>query len=284
MPHYYNVLDWFHVTDVWCERSSGFKCWMVRLEKICLSTKSWWAPIGSQALNPNRNINAIKTGTASCRLCKTASKDIYNAGWACLNTKCDAYFNFSKEVDDTTLDYNEEFMNERTRFTGGPLDPLAPPLLTDNFLTDNNNFGVEKLWNTGIVCPICKGCSRRIEWRQWRCETPGCLFTYSVLQKTMKVHDAIAQGFAYDKEWYDQKIGIRFGQKAMGMYDVYEYIIPGEGKDEISGIIRHFAANGIINGQPDGPNDLFRFMQESDFGLKRYPARQKGCKSTKLYL
>jgi hypothetical protein len=251
---------------------------MVRLEKIRLDTKSWWAPIDSLPLNPNRNVNAVKTSTASCILCKVASKEIYNVGWTCLNTKCDTYFIFSTKVDDTILEYNEEFMSERTKYIGGPPEPLAPPLLTNNFLENNNNFGFEKMWNTGIVCPTCKGCSRRIEWRQWICETPGCGFTYSVLQKTVKVHDAIAQGFAYDKEWYDKKVGIKFGQKAMGMYDVYEYIIPGEGQGEIAGMIRHFAANGIINGQPDGPNDLFRFMQESDFGLKRYPARQKGCK------
>jgi hypothetical protein len=254
---------------------------MVRLEKIRLDTRSWWASIESPPLNPSRDVNAVKTATASCSLCRVVSKNIYNAGWACLNTKCDAYFIFSIEIDDKTLEYKDEFMNERTQFLGGPLDPLAPPLLTEDFLQANNNFGFEKMWNSGIVCPTCRGCSRRIEWRQWICETPGCSFTYSVPQKTMKVRDAIAQGFTYDKQWHDKQIGIRFGQRAMGMYDVYEYIIPGEGPDEIAGMIRHFVANGIINGQPDGPNDLFHFMQERDFGLKRYPARQKGCKCTK---
>jgi hypothetical protein len=283
MPHYYNVLDWYHVTDVWCEKSNGFKCWMVRLEKICLGTKSWWA-IDSQPLDPNRDINAIKTDTTRCESCKVVSKEIYNAGWACLNTSCRAYFDFNKEIDDKMLDYNEKFMNERNQFTGGPLEPLVPPLLTDQVVEGNGDFGVERACKAGIVCHLCKGCSRRIEWRQWTCETPGCRFTYSVLQRTMKVHDAIALSFNLEENSYVKRSGIRFSQRVMGMYDVFEYIIPGRGENEDVGIIKHFRANGIINGQPDGPNDLFRLMQERDFGLKRRPVRQKGRKSIQMHV
>jgi hypothetical protein len=44
LPHYYNVLDWFHVTDVWTEKLNGKTRWMVRLEKIYLNEQSWWSP------------------------------------------------------------------------------------------------------------------------------------------------------------------------------------------------------------------------------------------------
>lgn len=256
---------------------------MVRLEKILLNTKSWWAPIDSQPLDPNRDINAIKTSAKVCISCKTISKEIYNAGWTCLNTSCASFFDFKKEVDDTTLDYNKEFMAERTQYTGGLLDPLAPALLTDEFLQENGGFGVERWCKFGIVCPQCKGCSRRIEWRKWTCETPGCGFTHSVLQRTMKVHNAISQSFNLDEDHHFKDPSIRFSQKNLGMYDVSEYIIPGQG-GEVVGIIRHFRANGIINGQPDGPNDLFHLMQEREFGLKRYPVRQHGCKSASTSL
>jgi hypothetical protein len=247
---------------------------MVRLEKICLNTKSWWAAIDSQPLDPNRDINAIQTDTTRCTYCQVVSKEIYNAGWACLNTLCRAYFDFNQEIDDSVLDYNEKFMKERTQYTGNSLDPIVPPLLEDR-----GGFGVEKTCKVGIVCPMCRGCSRRIEWRQWTCETPGCKYTYSVFQRIMKVHDAIVSNLSLEENFYVERSGIRFRQSVMGMYDVYEYIIPGLGENEDAGIITHFRANGIINGQPDGPNDLFRLMQERDFGLKRHPARQKGGKS-----
>jgi hypothetical protein len=209
---------------------------------------------------------------------------MYNAGWACLNTSCRAYFDFKKEIDDTILDFNDKFMKERTAYTGGPLDPLVPPLLTAEAVEDISGFGVEKICKVGIVCPLCKGCSRRIEWAQWKCETPGCRFTYSVLQRTMKVHDAISSSFSLEENIITKRSGIRCSQSVLGMYDVYEYIIPGLGENEDVGIIKHFKASGIINGQPDGPNDLFRYMQERDFGLKRHPARQKGCKSMRAPL
>jgi hypothetical protein len=97
----------------------------------------------------------------------------------------------------------------------------------------------------------------------------------------MKVHDAISQGFTFDKKYYIRDGSIRIRQQTMGLYDVFEYVIPGLQTDEIIGVIRHFRANGIINAQPGGPNDLFRDMQENDFGLKRHAARQKGCGFTK---
>jgi hypothetical protein len=276
LPHYYNVLDWFHVTDVWCETYNGFKCWMVRLEKIRLNTKSWWAPRDSLPLSPNRDIRAVKTRSLKCELCKHESKEIFTAGWVCLETSCNAFFRFGRDIDDSTLGYNEAFMGERTLFGGGALGPLAPPLITNEDVERDEGFGVERMCKTGIVCPVCKGCSRRIEWRQWKCETPWCSFTHSVIQSTMTVHDAISQSFALDKEFVGKESGIRVGQKTMGMYDVFEYILPGEGPNEVVGVVRHFQSNGIINGQPDGPNDLFKYMQVDDYGLKRNPARQAG--------
>lgn len=48
LPHYYNVLDYFHITDVWCEKYNGVSRWMVRLEKINLNEISWWSPQGKR--------------------------------------------------------------------------------------------------------------------------------------------------------------------------------------------------------------------------------------------
>ena len=46
----------------------------------------------------------------------------------------------------------------------------------------------------------------------------------------------------------------------------------------MSGSIRHFKSNRLINQQRDGPNDLFREIQESELDLKRGVAVHKGSK------
>jgi hypothetical protein len=250
---------------------------MVRLEKIRLDVKSWWAPVDSAPLEPSLDIDPVKTRVAKCDICNCESKEIYNAGWACLETSCCAFFKFPTDTDDSNIDYNEEFLKERTRFMGGDLSSLAPPLLTTADLEAGNCFGVERMFKDGIVCPFCRGCSRRVEWGYWSCETEGCTFTHRVRQKTISVQDAISESIVPKEESLGPNSEIRVGQKTMGLYDVFEYVIPGAEKDKVVGVIRHFRSNGIINSQPDGPNDLFRQMQENDFGLKRNPARQKGC-------
>ncbi|KAI9743396.1 MAG: hypothetical protein M1818_003243 [Claussenomyces sp. TS43310] len=282
LPHYYNVLDWFQVTDVWCELSGGFKCWMVRLEKMALDKKSWWASRISSPINPDREYSSIRTIQRQCSICQVISKEIYNAGWTCLNPRCRIYFRFDNQpdgiADDKLLDYNSAFLEERTplHLHDPPSEPLDPPLLTDEDVERTGGFGIETKFKAGIVCPRCKGCSRRIEWSRWKCEH-GCSFTHAVQQKVVPVTQAISRSLDTGREQCDMGFGIGFSQKTLGLYDVYEYTIPGlEGDGNPAGFIRHFKANGIINRQVDGPNDLFRLMQERDFGLKRHPARQAG--------
>jgi 2OG-Fe(II) oxygenase superfamily len=250
---------------------------MVRVEKVRLSNKSWWASIDSPLPDPNRNIHDFQTTSLHCNVCYKQSKQIYSQGWTCLETSCREYFNFAPEVQDDALDYNEEFMKERTIFNGTALPPLAPRPLSTHDADEMGAFGYELRFKAGIVCPLCKGCSRRIEWRQWTCETPGCTFTHKIRQDTMNVRDAISTDFfAPNREMCSEMFGIRRSQKTMGLYDIHEFVIPGPEKDEVVGVIRHFKANGIINAQPNGPNHLFRQMQEEDYNLKRHPARQKG--------
>jgi hypothetical protein len=254
---------------------------MVRLEKVGLAQKSWWSAKNSPDLPKDRDLDQFKTVHQTCQVCKKNSKLIYNLGWTCLDTQCKAFFEFGTKYEDKNLDYNEAFMKERTRYLGPTPGPLAPPLLTDQDLANMDGFGVEKECKMGIVCPKCKGCSRRIEWRQWSCENLSCDFTHRISQAPIPIDEVVARSMTaiIDDEKDLMKGGIRFGQKQMGQYDVFEYTIPGLQGEDI-GFVRHFRANGIINQQLDGPNDLFHQMQERDFGLKRNPARQGGGEST----
>ncbi|RDW62154.1 hypothetical protein BP6252_11587 [Coleophoma cylindrospora] len=273
LPHYYNILDWFHVTNVWPERRNGVTTWCARLEKIDLATKSWWAPKDSPLVPESRHYGEM-TSCATCISCRVVSKEIYNVGWACLNNACkDAYYHFAGgPYVDSQIDYNQEFMQERTPFGGSSSDPIAPPLLTKTDLEAMGAFGFESICKQGIVCPECKCCSRRIEWQKWNCENPHCDFTYSIPHETIPIEDVISRSMTQPSKDIIRG-GIRRGLRTLGHYDVSEYAIPGCEKD--IGFVLHFQANGIINQQPDGPNDLFRQMQEFDFGLKRSPSRQK---------
>lgn len=255
---------------------------MVRLEKINLYERSWWAPHDYPPIDRTQNpYSAFRTGSAVCKLCMKRSKTIYNVGWTCLETSCPAYFRFSRDYHDGELDFVPEFLKERTRFNfarfGRPLDPLVPPHLTDSDIEKRGWAGVEADCKAGIVCPKCRACIRRIHWSHWECETEGCDFTHRLKQTPIKASTVIADGNSLMRSICDEGFGIRRGYAIKGRYNVDEYILPGENGESI-GVIRHFKADGIINGQPDGPNELFLQMQQKDFGLKRHPARQKDCK------
>jgi hypothetical protein len=255
---------------------------MVRLEKIDLSSKSWWAPCDSPPVLEDRDLDAFKTTSKKCDSCNEESKEIYNAGWTCLWPQCLAYFHLEREVDEKDLDYNEAFLKERSQFQGSIREPLVPKLLTDNDLEVTGAFGIERAYARGIVCPECQGCSRRLEWDRWTCEaTPGCKFVHKISQKPVSVATAIGDSFTSAKTMCHNDI--RSWEKNMGRYKVFEYLIPGPDGNTV-GIIRHFKPDAVINTQIDGPDDLFMDMQTGRFGLKRNPARQKGgwCNSQSL--
>lgn len=56
--------------------------------------------------------------------------------------------------------------------------------------------------------------------------------------------------------------------QSVAPYQKRTYILPGVGS------VTHFVANDTINRQPGGPNDMFRNLQTTRLGLKRYPLTQ----------
>jgi hypothetical protein len=268
LVHRYSVLDWFHVTDVWCERSGGYKVWMVRMEKIDLATTSWWLP--QKDVNPVAQTTPAKANFQSCEVCGKASKALYNQGWTCLETECNAFFRFSgKGYDDASLAYNVDFINERTPYTGPDPPSLVPSLMTDDDLVARNAYGIESECKKGIVCPKCRCCSRRREWLQWSCENENCDFTYSLTPRPISIQEVLERDIEREdkgKEFVASCILSK--QMIIGAYNVFEYLVPDENGKSI-GFIRHYKSNSIINTQKDGPNDLFHELQVEEFGLKR---------------
>ncbi|KAF7862641.1 hypothetical protein EAF04_007514 [Stromatinia cepivora] len=275
LTHHFNVLDFFHITDVWCELQGGLKVWKVRMEKIDLTKRSWWSPVNSVA-HLSQNYDGVKTVVQTCHACNTSCKTIYTQGWTCRSPQCEFFYSFDHQVDVNDLQYCEDFLQERTPYTGAPPPPLRPEPVTDADLVDEDVFGVEERCKQGIVCPKCHGCIRRLEWQQWTCETVGCDFTHTVTQIPVPLSKVLsATAFLADKSPLDfvhESVGVN--QKPIGHYDVYELKIPGEITP--AGWIQIFRSNGLINSQPGGPNDLFQGMQKDDYKLRRGPARHPG--------
>ena len=294
LPHVYNVLDWFHVTDVWPEKSGdkGLIAWRIRLEKVHLSEKSWWAVKGFPAMPQDSSNERPKADVQTCADCGSASKVRYNAGWACLEVGCKSFFKFKYGYDDATLDYDGQYMQERSVYRGLPPGPLNRPPPSKHGIADAEIYGFEKILKRGMICPRCGCCSRRIAWDHWYCENLDCDFTYIFKQRTITLHDVLSKAMDYFEankspgstkslvEEMDKEFaigGVLVTHSFHGPWNINEYAIPNDiGK--IIGWVRHFRSSGIINQQKDGPNDLFQQIQSGEFGLRRNAARQAGCK------
>lgn len=257
--------------------------WKVRLEKVFLAKKSWWAAKSSSVLTEGSNDHDQKAQSQTCPQCSKVTKTIYNAGWTCLATECTAFFQFENDYDDASLEYSEEFLKERTSYQGLAPPPLSPPLLTDRDMAEMDAFGVEKAFKRGIVCPQCGCCSRRIAWDYWSCENLNCDYIHRLQQKPLPIDEVIAR---YQERSLSRSSlkktevrgGIQSSLSIHGPWDICEYKIPGE-KGEIIGFVRHFKSNTMINEQQDGPNDIFlqMQMQTGELNLRRNPARLAGC-------
>jgi hypothetical protein len=251
--------------------------WKVRLEKIFLGEKSWWAPkseVSSQDCRPTKSDDhscknwVVKS--EECSTCSKTSKKIYNAGFTCLNPECTAFFVFEHGYDLKTLDSNEEFLKTRTAYLGDPVGPLTPPLPTNQDIRENAAYGIEAQFAKGMVCQKCGCCSRRISWNHWDCENAKCDFSYQVEQRSVPASLAIQSSMqVITKDIFPCKI-VNYGA-----YEVNLYNMLGEA-GEVIGTVRHFKSNGIINSQAGGPNNLFKEMQEGDFNLRRSPAKGNG--------
>jgi hypothetical protein len=260
---------------------------MIRLEKINLEEKSWWSAKDAHHSPPN--FVSPKTPQQECPVCKVVSKTIYKQGWVCLNadpvkegksytkTTCPAFFKFSEDIDDKTLEYTKEFLEERTPFKlaqGQGLEPLVPPFLSD---ADANLLGAlafEEKCRKGIVCSQCNCCIRRIHWGFWKCENPNCNFVRSLTPRLIPASLAISDSRQpKPKEQTFVYKSIRFNVSHRGGFEVTIYVLPGEEEDSIAGWILHYKSNPSVNQSEGGPDDLFLELQTADLGLKRNPSK-----------
>ncbi|GFF64652.1 hypothetical protein IFM60648_01339 [Aspergillus lentulus] len=283
LPHRYNVMDYFRVTDVWYERIGGKVGAKVRFEKLDLSTKSWWAAKDSAAPVPYHQRPEIQAEINHCAACHTASPRIYNEGWMCLEPTCDSFWTINGFKPPLDFTFHRNFIHARTP----PAPEVVPhhdlvPNLLPTLEEDGEGVSYSRIAWKGIVCPRCQKCISRKYWRGWKCtdelsqisrkgET-SCTFEKMLTVQPVSLRSVIDDfGLGPNKRacHFDPKFAVPdIDDETLFPYRKLTYRIPGVGS------ITHFVANRIINSRSGGPNDLFRQLQVADFGLRRYPLQQ----------
>ncbi|KAL2017379.1 hypothetical protein VTK56DRAFT_2259 [Thermocarpiscus australiensis] len=179
-PHPYAVLGYFHITDMWKAKQipegtqNAIEIWRVRLEKADLTEPSWWVADSKDATLPDvPGDENLAAPVVTCQKCGQPSKEIFTAGWFCLNHQCDEYYTFPNggAINPQDLEYTKAFLCGRTHFTG-EIPPIKPAMPDDTGL-----HGTELVLRRGFVCPECGCCNRRVYWNRWVCENKACQFT-----------------------------------------------------------------------------------------------------------
>ncbi|KAI0138031.1 hypothetical protein F4776DRAFT_72636 [Hypoxylon sp. NC0597] len=284
--HHYNVLDRFHVTDLWPEFVTGqnklVKIFMVRLEKIDLDSRSWWTPKDSTGHEAGEfKPGQFTCSSSTCDACEKESKEIYKQGWTCLNGDCNRFFQFPSHIDVTGLEYNQYFMRERTPFPGPqPKDGLVPALPR----IKGNDSGSEKEYKDGIVCPKCHCCSRRIQWNYWYCENRECDFKHTIvvrMNSLEKITEENAKAMTRRRNYKYRSgdrpavIPLHFPLVIEGHRFTVFFLANAEGR--IIGSVIRIRPTRQARGRPGGYNDVYTEVQNSNIPLERRGARNAGC-------
>ncbi|KAI1479818.1 hypothetical protein F4774DRAFT_418654 [Daldinia eschscholtzii] len=287
-PHYYNVLDYFHVTDIWQEKIKGDKqpvvVYMVRLEKVRLDTKSWWTPKGVSAHEAGEfGIGTYSCASHTCTTCQSPSKEIFGQGWTCLNSECSKYFELAACFDIDDLTYSDAFLRERTAYTGPEFDDERVPSLPSE---DDNSIGSEKEYKQGILCPKCHCCSRRIKWDGWCCENAECDFKHIVPLKQTPLNGMESENMQMEKRRFSSANNVHESiivhETITGGQEFKTFFLPDEdGKTAIGTITRIRPTEAALS-RRGGIDDLYLQLQKEDLKLERRPAKNAGCRVEEL--
>lgn len=277
VPHRYNVMDLFRITHVWWEDFRGKAGAKLRLEKIDISSKSWWATKDSPDPIPLHERNcATEPKKGKCSLCGSESPQVYSLGWMCLNPNCFQFWKLNGIKAAAKLEFDADFLNFR----------LPPPSNSDNLeLVRSFPMFLEKYseddtysrssWK-GIVCPSCSKCVSRTYWGGWKCSDElaspklenTCAFEHMISMRPIALGSVIGTA-ARSPIPTGLSVPMTTDQSSACPYEIRTYTMPNG-----VGSITHFVGNDISNGIPNGPDDMFEQMQLGDFGLRRYPLQQ----------
>ncbi|KAI9682656.1 MAG: hypothetical protein M1829_006643 [Trizodia sp. TS-e1964] len=265
VPHQYNVAAYFHITHVWSERVTGKAIFKVRLEKIKLHEKSWWAVEGSGL--PIWPRETPQLDTALCEYCNKVSPVAFLVGWMCLHHECKQFWKINGEFVPENIDYDPIFLKSRKPWPSNIRLPFPLTRSHAMFQEAKIESTFSRISWKGFVCHRCGLCSSRIHWASWKCQNKECGYSKLVKHPILSVRDVMdphvvgypGHALPLDVILPPVTKTVRF----LDNYRIHIYNVPR------GGTVMHFLANDAINSRPGGPNDMFDEMQKSDIGLKR---------------
>ncbi|CAG7969934.1 unnamed protein product [Penicillium salamii] len=276
VPHRYNVMDWFRVTNVWFEKVGEKYSAKVRFEKLNLANKSWWGAKDSPLPLPIEERDfETKPECIKCSSCSSESLRIFEDGWMCLDPDCPDFWKIENASPPAELTYHPDFLNCRS-----PPDPTVQPfysLVPDLLSTLDESapdVSTSRIAWKGIVCPKCKKCIRRTFWHGWKCDDDSLLDgEHCPFEKFMKMTPISLCDVLDDFKLTPIKRAIPSDPKCIipeiddvsfFPYRKLTYKLGGVGS------ITHFVSNQEVNSRKNGPDDLFVRLQSEDLGLKRF--------------
>ncbi|KAH6855041.1 hypothetical protein B0I37DRAFT_305211 [Chaetomium sp. MPI-CAGE-AT-0009] len=260
--------------------------WRMRFEKADLTEPSWWAPEGEKAVQSDAIVDtSLKAPVITCAKCNTPSKEMFTAGWFCLNHGCEHYFVFptGAGVDIKGLAYTNTFLDERTPFVGEI--PSIIPAITDSA----GLHGTELVLRRGFVCPDCGCCNRRVYWNRWVCANKECEYTRDAPMLPYPDDLLKLENAKFDEKMNKRRSSYGVNDNKLNqagfLFDPIATIyhrgyLPFSQTLTLGGYDVHhiFSAKQEILTKPNGPDDLFRTLEVTDIGLRRNPAAVVGHK------
>ncbi len=268
LPHNYNVLCHATVTDVWNENSKNIKkaCWKIRLEKINQSKKSWWSLKDSLSDEIPKTLSQLSEkkdraiAFKRCPTCNQESKTIFQCGWMCLQSLCKSFWLINDLPAGENMAYITEFLLPTNTWKLGIPYRLEPELPSTKTL---DGLISKEQW-TGLVCPNCKRCIQRKYWHGWICKTPGCSWFFQIPRTVVSAtslltgHAVEFTGHALPTDNWTAEIKC-LAPTFLGNWRIHTYQLSKENT------ISHFFANKATNEENNGPNELFKVLQDENY-------------------
>ncbi|RDW57889.1 uncharacterized protein DSM5745_11407 [Aspergillus mulundensis] len=304
--HKFSIMAEYRIVEAWREKLNGCKSFRMRLERVDLTVKPWFALKSSPdpKLLAQRN---IQPNYQRCGACGVESFQVYALAWICLQHDCDKFWTLPDGSEPpVNMEFCKYFLSWRQPFDPEiqmkySLIPSWPYNLTisDHPLAQH----VKANWKPGIVCKVCKRAVSRCYWDGWRCKStktgedyegdcPGN-FQFLVKMSELPLRAAITEQelapvrrpVLFQDYTPLRKISIYdrhlrrptwINDQACSPYRMVVYNLPG------AGVVIRFVSNSEINGQPNGPGELYKQLQrDSDrLNLQRYPLDKAIAKGT----
>jgi hypothetical protein len=289
VPHAYNVLGWYFITEMWCELDEhGFKTYKIKAQAVD-PTRPWFASV-ENAKEPMPEIGEYKAALGKCDTCQEVSKQLFTIDWVCLNKGCPEFFKFSVDIDNKKLVYADSFLLERQVYHGmEPLsaggDRIFPPSIMPALPVQGpDDFGTEKHLRAGFVCPDCGGCNSRKNWYGWVYETPDCQFKLECNMKPVPIDMVRKENDKFAKKRFnvDKMFEGLTMEKKIGNYKATIFALPdpNANSSDVVGVVVHLRPDDLILANEMGADETFAALHDNakTADWKRLPVRHKGRK------